>query len=626
MGSSYSNITLHGPERERVIAALEQRGRQAYVGPAANGCVVVFDEASEDDPELGAALAAELGRELGGVALLVMVYDDDLFLYRLLRGGDEVDRYVSAPGYFEGEDYPPEGGDAALLCGAFGCGSPDAVERILRAEGKTGDYFFETQRHADLAELLGLPPHCAGLGFGYIRQGDADAGLESQLARVGVEDVAPRDQAEQMRARLSRIPGAEAMLARLDSATAAADAPAHRYFPALVAGDAGRIRALFAGEPALDDPLSGRIDAAGLDAHAAAARELFAGAVAQYVPAGMVETDERVVAHGRILDRRAGVAAVLDVACVCERAEDGRFRELRAYWTPAALQGRRGERAPVLPADPDLPLPPIVARHLRALAADDITGVLDTYDGRCLASNPWSTAEDTVRGQYGARIGEQGAVVLSPCSVTVGEDACAVEYVTTRWDGAEVPPQAGLTLFQLRGGLICGVQVFGDLGPAPGAAGLAGGIPGMQEMMQQLMGSAGTPGMPGGLGDMLQGLQQMMGGMPGFSPGTPGAGGDDTLRRMEEMMGGTSGFGMGPGDDDDTLEGDLARQMEQMFGGMPLFGAGDEDDDGGDLMQQLRAMMGGMPMNFPDVDDDDPGDDEEDGDSAPPPPAPGAGR
>jgi RNA polymerase sigma factor (sigma-70 family) len=43
MGSSYSNITLQGPERDRIIQALEARGRQAYVGPASGGFVVVFE-------------------------------------------------------------------------------------------------------------------------------------------------------------------------------------------------------------------------------------------------------------------------------------------------------------------------------------------------------------------------------------------------------------------------------------------------------------------------------------------------------------------------------------------------------------------------------------------------------
>ena len=107
MGASYSNITLHGPERGRIIQALEARGRQAYVGPAADGFVVVFDEQSEDDPELGAELARELTSELGGVALAAMVHDDDVFLYSLARDGQVVDRYDSWPGFPDGPGTPP---------------------------------------------------------------------------------------------------------------------------------------------------------------------------------------------------------------------------------------------------------------------------------------------------------------------------------------------------------------------------------------------------------------------------------------------------------------------------------------------------------------------------------------
>jgi hypothetical protein len=561
MGSSYSNITLHGPERGRVIEALEARGRQAFVGPAVGPCVVVFDEEAEDRPDAGVQLAADLSRELDAVALLAAVYDDDVFRYTLLRGGEVADEYDSWPGYFVGDRGGPQGGDAALLVSAFGRGTAATVERILRAPSKSVDYRFETARHADLAKALGLPAQGVGLGFGYIWQGDASE-LEPQLARVGLDGEEADEHDEhyehehehdgasgELDMLRSLLPGGAATdeaLARIAAVATLADDPAHGYFPALLGGDAGRIRALFAGEPTIDDPLTGRVDGAGIDRLVSAARAAFAGSAPQYTPAGLAETPERTVAYGVLLVSDAGQMSTLSAACVWERAEGGGFRELRAYWSPAAARGRRGERAPVLQPDPALHLPDVIARHIQALAADDVDAVAATYDAQCLVPVPmWTTADDAVRAQYGARIGEEGAIVLSPCRVTDDGTACAVEYVTTTWDGAQVPPQAGMALFQRRGGAICEVRVFGDLGPAPGGFDFGGGLPfageQMQGMMQQLMQGAGQmPATAGGLEEMMQGLQEMLGGMGGGLPG--GLGGFGDLGALG-FPGGLQGFG-----------------------------------------------------------------------------------
>lgn len=610
MGSSYTNITLHGPEHARIVQALEARRRQAYVGPQTDGFVVVFDEGIDDDPQQAPALARELSAELRGVALAATVHDDDIFLYTLVRDGEVLDEYDSRPGYPNGKA-PPSGGNAELLASTFGAGNAAAVERILRAPAKDGEYLFESARHADLAEVLGLPGHSVGFGYNYVFQGDAEE-LEGDLTTVGNPDEETFGAGGHGAAGQGLFPGLPPMpgvqmagvqMARehFEAMNATAGHPAHGYFAALLAGDAQAVRALFAGEPVLDDPVSGRVNGAGLDAHVAAAHALFAAGTPHYMPMGMIETPGRTVGFGQIFDEAEGGLTVLACACVCERAGDGGFRELRAYWAPAALKGQRGERAPVVQPDAGVTLPEPVAAHLKALAADDVDAVVATYDPATLAPVPlpWLDPGDTVRRDYGAQVGQEGAVVLSPCIVTATDAACAVEFVTTRWDGADVPAQAGLAIYDLRGGRIGGVRLYGDLAPSPlaGLESLTGGMGGMDPF-----------GAGGGLG--------ALGGMPGLGDlGAMGGAMDLSPEAMQAAMDEVMKMMSGPGGLAGMME-NLQKMMGGLggLGGMPP-GMGGLSGEGAQGMPDLNALFGGFPPaaagGHPDDEADDPADEAE---------------
>lgn len=180
MGNFYMNYTLRGPTRQAVAAALA--GRSALVTPAHDGCVVVFDEASDDqDQDVISELAAELSHELGCPVLAVLNHDDDILWYQLYLGGELADEYDSSPGYFDpsAEHSGPAGGDAEKLCAAFGASKLAEVESILRKPAlEAGGYTFALDRHADLARALGIPSFAVGSGFRYISQGELPEGLE----------------------------------------------------------------------------------------------------------------------------------------------------------------------------------------------------------------------------------------------------------------------------------------------------------------------------------------------------------------------------------------------------------------------------------------------------------------
>jgi hypothetical protein len=160
MGNFYTNYTLRGPDQQQAAAAMA--GRRARIAPSENGCVVVFDEASdEQDTEVIAELGTHLSRELQCPVLAVLNHDDDILWYQLHVNGELVDEYNSSPDYFEATDEEtadPAGGDAQLLCDTFGATDAAAVEAILRKPSHDPDgYVFAFQRHRALVQALGLP-------------------------------------------------------------------------------------------------------------------------------------------------------------------------------------------------------------------------------------------------------------------------------------------------------------------------------------------------------------------------------------------------------------------------------------------------------------------------------------
>ena len=176
MGNFYTSITLRGPSQDEVAAELA--GREALVSPMVDDCVAVFDAESEDqNPKVLAKLASTLSREFNCPALAVLNHDDDVLWYVLFDGGKQHDEYDSSPGFEGGDpDAAPKGGDASVLCAAFGSSSVAAVNKVLRAT--RDNYTFAVERHADLVAALGLPEWLPGAGFNYLSEGEFPEGLE----------------------------------------------------------------------------------------------------------------------------------------------------------------------------------------------------------------------------------------------------------------------------------------------------------------------------------------------------------------------------------------------------------------------------------------------------------------
>lgn len=183
MGNLYVNHTVRTGDASAVAGVLRVAGRRAWVAPAVDGQVVVYDEAADSQAEPAfRGVARLLSRELGAPCLMVLNHDDSVLLYELYEAGQRTEAYSSNPAFPNGRGKRSGGG--RRLCTVWGrAAAAFEVAGIL-----SRDFLFAWQRHAELAKALALPEHSVGSGFGYIEQGEfPDATLAGGLLKVEPE-------------------------------------------------------------------------------------------------------------------------------------------------------------------------------------------------------------------------------------------------------------------------------------------------------------------------------------------------------------------------------------------------------------------------------------------------------
>ena len=201
MGHFYTNATLMGPAGLGVAGAVGQMRRVAAITRNCGNFTVIFDRESEQQDGRAYPFMEQLTATLNCLGLYVTNHNDDVLCYRLYKSGKVVDEYDSCPNYFEGPPVPPEGGNAQVLCDAFGV--PHARQRvwdILRCDRfAEGDSIgrrrifeisrhFELNRHRALVQALELPPIAVGLGYTYLaRDGLPDGMAEDDIISLDGE-------------------------------------------------------------------------------------------------------------------------------------------------------------------------------------------------------------------------------------------------------------------------------------------------------------------------------------------------------------------------------------------------------------------------------------------------------
>jgi ketosteroid isomerase-like protein len=259
-----------------------------------------------------------------------------------------------------------------------------------------------------------------------------------------------------------------AELAREQTRAASQADPVAQYLSALNKGDTHALETVWPGEVVIYDPRAGEIRG-----H----KQL-----RQFVSKNQTWLTERLARIETVAATCVGGRAVVEllahlvddgrevawpVAVVAESPNESSV-VFRTYCSQWPVDGRRHLRPPILEPGPAHP-GDVVGRYQAALAAGDAEAIVNTFapDGYYREPiGPHSAHRGTpeLRSFFTKCFGEGGGIGLQHCTVTDDGVRCALEYNCVRWGSHDLPPQAGLGVYE-RGpdGLLAAARVYDDV-------------------------------------------------------------------------------------------------------------------------------------------------------------------
>jgi ketosteroid isomerase-like protein len=264
-------------------------------------------------------------------------------------------------------------------------------------------------------------------------------------------------------------------LARQQARASGQADPVGQYFAALNGGDSRDLEATWPGEVVIYDPRAGEIRG-----HRQLRRFVHDNKSWLAQHRTRVETVASTYADGRAVVEFLGHLAgdggevAWPVAVVAESPDDLSV-VFRTYCSQVPVDGRHHIRPPVLKPGDARP-GDVVGRYQAALEAGDAEAVVSAFtpDGYYREPiGPHATHRGAVelRSFFTGEFSAGGGIGLQPCVVTDDGVRCALEYNCVRWGSHDLPPQAGLGVYE-RGpdGLLAAVRVYHDVEPPTGPA------------------------------------------------------------------------------------------------------------------------------------------------------------
>jgi hypothetical protein len=267
-------------------------------------------------------------------------------------------------------------------------------------------------------------------------------------------------------------PLAAARRAQDEEATSTNDAVP--YYEGILAGEPEALVGSFAArQPVLDDPRVGYVEGVReLRAFASGTAEWLRERDAVVENVALTRTSTRTVEEV-VLNLLAddGARVELPVAVVSDRNLDRTLKVIRVYHSTWPLTGEHRVRPPLLPADPNLHVEGIPGDYQRALAEGDLEGIVATFEPNGYAREPSGAAYlhrgiEALRDLYAHMFANSGGIGLDHCTLTDDGVRCAIEYNGVRWGTTEIPPQAGVAVYERGGsGLLAAARIYDDVEP-----------------------------------------------------------------------------------------------------------------------------------------------------------------
>jgi ketosteroid isomerase-like protein len=264
-------------------------------------------------------------------------------------------------------------------------------------------------------------------------------------------------------------------LARIQTRAAGQADPVGQYFTALNDGDTQALETVWPGEVVVYDPRAGEVRG-----HRQLRRFVTRNESWLAERHARIETVAATRVGGRaVVELLAhlvhdGRDVVWPVAVVAESPDD-RSVVFRTYCSQWPVDGQRHVRPPILgpgsahPGD-------VVGRYQAALDAGDTDAIVRAFapDGylREPIGPPYThRGTDELRSYFTMCFSDGGGIGLQNCAVTDDGVRCAVEYNCVRWGSRDLPPQAGIAVYE-RGpdGLLAAARVYDDIEAPVGQA------------------------------------------------------------------------------------------------------------------------------------------------------------
>ena len=259
-------------------------------------------------------------------------------------------------------------------------------------------------------------------------------------------------------------------LARRQTRAAGQADPVAQYFTALTTGDTQALETVWPGEVVVYDPRAGEIRGhRRLRRFVRENQSWLAERHARTETVASTSVGGRAVVELLAHLVHGGEEVIWPLAVVVE-APDDRSVVFRTYCSQWPVDGRRHLRGPILePGDANPG--DVVARYQAALDAGDADAIVGTFapDGYLrepIGPHPWHRGAPELRSYFTSCFSAGGGIGLQHCAVTDDGVRSALEYNCVRWGSHELPPQAGIAVFE-RGadGLLAAARVYDDVEP-----------------------------------------------------------------------------------------------------------------------------------------------------------------